>query len=236
MYRTICGRLFLSCLTLFCTMQMKIRAESESSQAKLELEMVYKNNLHQSDINEHLYLLRGLAAESSSVVEIGLRTMVSSWGLLLGLAESPFQNVSYIGIDLNSPPLETLNYAKRIAEANQISFQFIQANDMEIEIDPVDTLFIDSLHTYCHLTYELEKFSPMVEKYIAMHDTSEPWGDRDDSVYYGDRSEYSLDIDRNKRGLWEAVVDFLNRHPEWSLKARYLNNHGFTILERISPR
>ena len=31
------------------------------------------------------------------------------------------------------------------------------------------------MHTYCHLSYELDTFSPKVRKYIAMHDTSEPW-------------------------------------------------------------
>lgn len=35
-----------------------------------------------SDINEHVCILRGLAKECSSVVEIGLRSMVSSWGIL----------------------------------------------------------------------------------------------------------------------------------------------------------
>jgi len=93
-------------------------------------------------------------------------------------------------------------------------------------------LFIDSLHTYCHLTYELEKFSPKVSKYIAMHDTS--WDPTiDDPAYYGDYSEYPPEYDRTKRGLWPAVVDFLKRHPEWTLHERRLNNYGFTILKRV---
>jgi cephalosporin hydroxylase len=105
---------------------------------------------------------------------------------------------------------------------------------MTIEIPSTDLLFIDSLHTYCHLTYELEKFSPHVRKYIAMHDTSEPWGTVDDTEYGGDYSEYPAAFDREKRGLWAAVEDFLSRHPEWRLLERRLNNHGFTVLERVS--
>ena len=93
-------------------------------------------------------------------------------------------------------------------------------------------LFIDTWHTYRHLSYELEKFSPKVRKYIAMHDTSEPWGSDDEPAYYGPVRKYPPHIDLNKRGLWTAVEDFLAAHPEWKLKERHLNNHGFTVLER----
>ena len=68
-----------------------------------------------------------------------------------------------------------------------------------------------------------------------MHDTDDPWGYIDDfQVYQGDKSEYPASIDRNRVGLWAAVEDFLKRHPEWVLQERRLNNHGFTILKRIS--
>jgi len=107
---------------------------------------------------------------------------------------------------------------------------------MTIEMEPVDMIFIDSLHTYCHLTYELETFSPKVAKFIAMHDTSEPWGDAEDDTYHGDYSEYPAWIDRTKKGLWPAVEDFLARHPEWKLKSRVFNRHGFTVLERLGER
>ena len=185
-----------------------------------------------SDISEHVPLLYQLSKEVSSVVEIGMRGMVSSWGILQGLSESPFSHRSYIGIDISSPPYDTLNAAQLLARAHGIEFTFLQANDMDIDIPETDFLFIDSLHTYCHLTYELEKFSPSIRKYIAMHDTSPPWESVDDSEYHGDFSEYPDYIDKNKRGLWLAVEDFLQRHPEWKLAARYINCHGFTILER----
>ena len=186
-----------------------------------------------SDINEHVPVLRALAKECSSVVEIGLRTMVSSWGILQGLSENPSSYRSYLGIDINSPPPRILHAAKKLAELNELSFDFWQANDMDIDIEPAEMLFIDSLHTYAHLTYELEKFSPKISKYIAMHDTSAPWGNRDDDEYLGNFSEYPLEYDREKRGLWPAVEDFLQRHPEWVLNQRLLNNHGFTILKRV---
>lgn len=185
-----------------------------------------------TDIYQHVPVLRQLASECSSVIEIGVRGMVSTWGILQGLSESPYPQRSYLGIDLYYPPMSTFSLAKELAEAHGILFQFWAANDMTIEIQSADMLFIDSLHTYCHLTYELEKFSPQIRKYIAMHDTSDPWGNSEDTAYQGDYSEYPSHFDRSKRGLWPAVVDFLERHPEWSLQARLENNHGFTILKR----
>ncbi|MES2273628.1 MAG: hypothetical protein V4487_05515 [Chlamydiota bacterium] len=202
----------------------------------VELSDVYEKNCSDPcDINEHLPALRKLAAECSTVTEIGIREIVSTWGILQGLSESKGEHRSYIGIDLNYPELNQLFLADQLAESNGVSFHFWQANDFHIDIEPTDMLFIDSWHTYCHLTYELEKFSPKVRKYIAMHDTSEPWGDEDEPFYQGIIPEYPAHINRVKRGLWPAVDDFLKSHPEWRLKKRYLNNHGFTILERAVP-
>jgi hypothetical protein len=159
--------------------------------------------------------------------------MVSTWGILHGLSKSPSKKHSYVGIDLNLPPQDRLNLAQKLAAENNISFKFYAANDMTLDIKPTDMLFIDSLHTYCHLTYELEKFAPNTRKYIALHDTSEPWEDTDDTEYHGDYSEYPAHFDRTKRGLWPAVEDFLLHHPEWTLFKRYTNNHGLTILKRV---
>lgn len=183
-----------------------------------------------SDINEHVYVLRSLAKECGSVTEIGLRSMASSWGLLLGLSENTLPSRSYLGIDLEIPPLEILNEAKYLAKGNGISFEFWHANDMDVEIEQTDLLFIDSLHTYCHLMYELEKFSSKVSKYIVMHDTN--LEDLDCTAYCGNYSEYPPEYSRSKKGLWPAVVDFLHDHPEWALYDRRMNNYGLTILKR----
>ena len=186
-----------------------------------------------SDINEHLPVLKMLATKCSSVTEIGLRSMVSSWAILEGLVESQAPIRSYLGIDIAEPPAEILQEAKELSKICGISFQFLCADDRTVQIEPCEMLFIDSLHTYAHLTYELEIFSPKVSRYIALHDTSAPWGHKEDTSYTGDYSEYPAWIPNGKKGLWPAVEDFLANHPEWSLLERRLNNHGFTILERV---
>ncbi|MGB8468312.1 MAG: hypothetical protein WCE21_04865 [Candidatus Babeliales bacterium] len=200
-----------------------------------ELKKIYMYNCkNPSDICEHLPALYALARECSSVVEIGVRSMVSTWALLYGLASNKSCSKKYIAIDLNYPPSDGLTKATQLAQNCGIHFEFLQANDMNIDVNNTELLFIDSLHTYCHLLYELEKFSPKATKYIALHDTSEPWGLINDCEYTGDYSEYPAHFDCTKNGLWPAVQDFLAKHPEWALHKRYLNCHGLTILKRIA--
>jgi hypothetical protein len=208
-----------------------------SIDANQQLKTMYDAHRNQpSDINQHLPILKDLAKECTSIIEIGVRDMVSTWSFLQGLSENNNQNRSLISIDLHYPPQDKLSLAQEIAKNLDISFSFLKNNDMDISIDTIpsaDFLFIDSLHTYCHLTYELEKFSPKALKYIAMHDTSAPWGDKEDTEYSGDYSEYPAHYDKTKKGLWAAVETFLHNHPEWVLHKRYTNNHGLTVLKRI---
>jgi hypothetical protein len=204
-----------------------------SSTALLVLKEKYEKSCRETtDINEHVPVLRCLASQCSSVVEIGMRGMTSTWGILQGLSESSSAAPSYIGIDIETP--SGIRSAKYLAEACGISFKFLNCNDMTIDIEPTEMLFIDSLHTYCHLLYELEKFSPKVSKYIALHDTNAPWGFADDYFYKGDYTEYPAEFDRSKRGLWQAVEDFLLKHSEWVIMEHHFHNYGFTILKRKS--
>jgi len=184
-----------------------------------------------SDINEHVQTLRNLATSCKSVFEIGISRMEATWGFLHGLKDGS----TYISTNYRSPNKELLTRAKILAAEKEIKFSFICKGDnlLEIEeLEPVEMMFVDGLHTYCHVTYQLEKFSPLVSKYIAFHDTSEPWGDSDDTEYRGDYSEYPETYDKTKRGVWPAVVDFLVRHPEWTLKEKVDNNHGFAVIEK----
>jgi hypothetical protein len=185
-----------------------------------------------TDINEHVPVLRSLARECSSVVEVEMGPMVSTWGILQGLRESSCASPSYLGIARKHP--SQLLSVKALAEASGISFKFLQGSGLTVDIEPADMLFLDSLHTYCHLLHELNKFSPKISKYIALHDTSAPWGFSDDDAYKGNYAEYPAEYDRDKRGLWAAVEDFLIQHPEWTLFEHRFHNHGFTILKRIA--
>ncbi|HVW99415.1 MAG TPA: hypothetical protein VHA52_03100 [Candidatus Babeliaceae bacterium] len=232
----LCCLLFYgSCVPKLCRAENSSAPELVKKIAYLELREQYHIHYYRpSDIHEHLPVFRKYAQECSSIVELGVRNIVSTWGFLLGLAESPHPQRSYIGVDIGRATADILALAHRLTTENGISFQFWEKNDMDIEIAETDLLMVDTLHTYAHLTYELEKFSPKIRSYIIIHDTSHTFEYRDCLSYTGDYSEYPPSIDRSKHGLWPAVVDFLHRHPEWSLHERHLNNNGLTVLKRRS--
>src|SRR5579862_8595943 len=105
-----------------------ILAASRSTQAgdAAELRRMYDHWCRESsDMVHHIPVLHDLARQCSSAVEIGLRSMTSTWGILQGLAESPAHNRSYLGIDLVCPPIDTLHKAKRLTESQGVSFRFI---------------------------------------------------------------------------------------------------------------
>lgn len=185
-----------------------------------------------SDINEHVRTIRNYAKECESVLELGIRGVVSTWGSLVGLSENNSKKKIYVGVDIDPVDPHKLKELKKLSKRTGINYTFIHQDDMLVKPIKTDLLFIDTLHTYSHLMYELEKFSPMTEKYIICHDTSAGFETTDWIGYKGNRSEYPAHISREKRGLWPAVLDFLATHPEWELLERYQNNNGLTVLKR----
>ena len=186
-----------------------------------------------SDIHEHLGLLRLLAHQCASAVEIGVKGMGSTWGILKGLSEDTSEPRSYLGIDTGPHPAAVLRYAKKVAEECGIAFDVLQVSELNADIGTTDLLFINSFHTYTHLMYELETFSPKVAKFIALPYTNIPSAYFNDPAYLGDYSEFPCLYDPLKRGIWLAMEDFLKRHREWALYERRFNNNGFTVLRRV---
>jgi cephalosporin hydroxylase len=167
-----------------------------------------------SDIWEHLELLARLSSLSDHVTEFGARHGTSTTALLFG---RPQVVVSY-----DASPLPTLEVLAQAAREASVRFEFHQADVLNIEIEPTDFLFIDTLHTYDQLTAELAKHAGKVRRFVALHDTST----------FGDRGELSGTV-----GLWPAVARFLRQSPEWALAFYMTNNNGLTVLERArGPR
>lgn len=189
-----------------------------------------------SDIHEHLDTLRRYASECSTVGEFGVRGGNSTYALLLGLLKNNREKKSYVGVDVDSCSL-AVPPARNLSEILGIKYEFIQQDSAKVNIENVDMLFIDTWHVYGHLKRELENNHAKVGKYILMHDTTvDEWD--------GESVRCSLDIKQQalvsgypeeeiSKGLWPAISEFLESHPEWRLKERYTNNNGLTILERV---
>lgn len=192
-----------------------------------------------SDINEHISTLQYYASQCSHITECGVRTCVSSWAFLYGLVHSPpsERQKILIGIDLDFH--ENMLNIYRVSNSVNVLYRFFKNNDLNVDLEETDLLFIDTWHVYGQLKRELEKMSPFVRKYIIMHDT-EVDGELGESI------RLNLDIPKQvsetgwaeeeiRKGLKPAIQEFLQNHPEFILREHFIHNNGLTILQRIQP-
>ena len=98
---------------------------------------------------------------------------------------------------------------KRAAEEVGVEFNFIIGSDLEIEIEPCELLFIDTVHTEEQTFNELTLHSHKVSKYIAFHDVTAP-----------------------RFGTLDGINRWWKDHPEWKLKYQDFDDCGFMVLER----
>jgi predicted O-methyltransferase YrrM len=161
-----------------------------------------------SDIREHLPALHKYASAVRSVTEFGTRTGNSTAAFLFARPEC----VTAYDI-VRHAQVAALEAAARLAG---VRFQFFERNIRTLSaIDPTDLLFLDSVHTYEQVQFELG-FAPDVRRYIILHDT-ETFG--------------TVGEDRGE-GIWRAVSEFLRGNPGWELHAHDPRNNGLTILRR----
>ena len=175
-----------------------------------------------SDINEHLPTLSRYASECEHVTEMGVREVVSTWAFLDG---KPKRLISY---DIYTAAGIAL--AEQGAVEAGVDFTFIEKNVLDVTIEETDLLFIDTWHKYGQLIQELDLHAGSVRKYIILHDTTK-YATEDEGHWHGKYQDERTE-GMSKRGLWTAVEEFLQANPEWSIKERYTNNNGLTVLQR----
>lgn len=193
------------------------------------------SRLYRSDINEHLGTLYKYAINCSHITELGTRTCVSTRSFLLGLIHTNFLRPKVlVCVDLERLP-ET-EYIENACDYHRINYHFYEMNDLEIELERTDLLFIDTWHVYGQLKRELEKHHSKVRKYIILHDTTID-AITSESIRMkhniGEKmKESGFKYEEITRGIWPAVEEFLIKHPEFYLREKFTNNNGLTILER----
>jgi len=173
-----------------------------------------------SDINEHLPVIKKYAEDCETIIEMGVRSIISTWALL---AAKPRKLTS---IDIVHPSVYknhdpegcNLDEVYVLAKENGIDFQFQIGDTLKITIENCDLLLLDTLHTYTQLISELRLHSDKAKKYILMHDTET----------YKNTGE-----DKAEKGLFNAIEEFLLENKNWKIKEVYKNNNGLTILERV---
>ena len=179
----------------------------------------------QSDINEHLPTLRRYAEECSHITEMGVRWIVSTYAFLIAKPKT------MISIDIQHPSNweASIERVEQYAEEIGCQYKFWQTNNLEIEIDETDLLFIDTWHSYKQLSAELTLHASKVKKYIILHDTV-LFGNQDELNSYDKFGWYN---GSEKKGLIPAINEFLEEYKEWNVHETYTNNNGLTILKRI---
>lgn len=230
---------FFLLFSFFVFLSCHLSGQEESAN---QLNEIYVDICNQpSKIREQLPLLSWYAKECASVIAIDSKEDDATWALLQGLSESYANPRSYLRIGGEDVSIESLNLAKSLAEKHLIQFSFWKVKDLFIQIEPTDLLFLDISRTYCHLMYELETFSSQVSKYICIPGTSGPHAHADGEGYYSNYSEFDTSYDRikstynhSKKGLWQAILDFLSRHPEWVLLEQDEENEGMAVLQRAN--
>ena len=156
-----------------------------------------------SDINEHLPVLKEYSSKVESIVELGVREMVSTWALLAGKPKR------MLSVDIVYPKEFNVREVEGLCKKENIDFEFLEASSLEIEIPICDLLFIDTIHTYEQLSKELKRHDNKVNKFIILHDTTSC-----------------------KEELEPAITEFIE-NGKWVIDKVYKNNNGITILKRI---
>lgn len=161
-----------------------------------------------TDIHEHLPTLSDLTSECSHVTELGVGWAQSTRAFLRH--DVVLHSYEY----MPQPGIKEFFEDARNSGRN-VTLHI--ADTRKVEIEPTDFLFVDSLHIYEQVQKELELHADKAKKYIGFHDTTS----------FEHHGEFG------GRGIWPAVQEFMDSHPEWQLLKRYTNNNGLTILKRV---
>jgi len=165
-----------------------------------------------SDICQHLPTLKEFASRCEVVVELGVRSIVSTWAFLAGRPNSLISvDIQHPNFYLNYDSICTLDDVIMAARAESVDFQFIKGSSLEVEIPECDLIFFDTLHTYEQLSQELKLHASKCRKYMIFHDT----------VSYMNE-------------VMPAIQNFLlsDFEDNWSVVADFQNNNGLLILEK----
>lgn len=161
-----------------------------------------KNN--RSDINDHLQSIYQHVKGCNVAVSLGVSRGYSAFALLMGCQH-------HITID-PAPNQDALNLLSEYF--GNKSKVMIQNTDEPIDLEEIDVLFIDYVHTSECVEREMKSHAHKVKKFIFFHDTSS----------FGDIGE------DGKEGIKKPILDFLLEHDDWKIYYCENKNNGMIII------
>ncbi len=178
-------------------------------QHKVDYENEYRQAcLSASDMQEHISWISELTLECNHATELGVGSAQSTRGFLR-------QDIEMHSYDIHIYP-ETQTYFDA-AKAGGRNVTLHVEDTRTTTIAPTDIMLVDSYHSYEQVKIELDLHASKVRKYILFHDTT----------LFGDVGQ------GGEKGVWPAVEEFLDTHPEWQLVERRTNCNGMTLIKRI---
>ena len=142
------------------------------------------------------------AQQVDSIVEFGVYTGLSTCAWLMG---KPKKLRSY---DITSKNFAVLQNLEANAIVNGIDFKFQIANSLQLDIEPCDLLFIDTVHKFDHCLQELNRHGKSSSRFIILHDSSD-WP-----------------------GVFQAAINYLHHNRQWHIIEHCNRNSGLLVLER----
>ena len=161
-----------------------------------------------TDIHEHLPVLSSLTEECSSVTELGVGWAQSTRAFLR-------HDVVLNCYEFKPQPGIPEFFEEARNSGRNVTLHI--ADTRQVEIAETDLLMVDSLHIYEQVKEELRLHADKTKKYIVFHDTT----------------SYEFNGEFGGKGIWPAIQEFIDSHPEWQMIDRRFNNNGLTVLKRV---
>tara|TARA_R110000765_G_scaffold288759_4_gene384972 strand:+ start:4330 stop:6237 length:1908 start_codon:yes stop_codon:yes gene_type:complete len=160
------------------------------------------------DLEQHMDFLKEISSKCSHVTEISKRKE----SLVALAAGKPKKIVSY-NTEGNHPIIEQV---EKVLPEIQMKLSSLPSSEIET-IEKTDLLFIDTIHTYDEMMNELNKFAPMVKRFI---------------VARGTQSNGEIGEDGG-RGILHALRLFMQENPKWSIIEHHEQQYGISVLARL---
>jgi cephalosporin hydroxylase len=161
-----------------------------------------------NDMNEHLPWISEITAQCTHATELGVGRGTSTKGFLR-------HDITLHSYEMDPQP-GTVEFFEEAKNSGRNATLHI-ADTRKVEIEPTEVMLVDSRHTYDQVKTELELHAKNVSKYIFFHDTE----------------AFALVGEDNEEGIWLAIEEFLQSHPEWQIVERRTNCSGMTLIKRI---
>lgn len=174
-----------------------------------------------SSIHEHLNTLYMLTVEFNlkNIVELGTQFGNSTIALLYAAKEIEGK-VTTIDVDPCKFAREKILKLGLDSKCN-----FIQSDDTELEwSEPIDHLFIDSNHSYEHVSKQLKKYEPFLKKggIITLHDIV---------MHEFDSEGNPTEKTSTTNSVMKAILDFINNRDDLKFY-KYFNCNGLGIIRK----